>query len=67
MTDAERETEAEHVYGSACPHCGYDLSETVDTRIQGMGSTKTIAIRECMDCGELWGEPRDFFGVVDDE
>lgn len=49
-----------------CPACGHDHAETVDTRIEGRGSTQTLAIKECGDCGELWGEKRDFYGVIGD-
>lgn len=67
-TDGGPEQSAsEHVYGSSCPHCGHDRAETVGAEIEGRGSTTTVAIRECNRCGHLWGEPRDWEGVIADE
>lgn len=48
-----------------CPVCDHDCTETVDTKIDGRGSARTMAIVECQQCGELWGEPRNFDGVLE--
>ena len=50
-----------------CPACGHWQIKTVDTRIEGRGSMQTLAIKECTECGALWGEERTFHGVIDDE
>ena len=57
-------TDTEHAYGENCPHCGHTETQTVDAQIKGHGSMTTKAIVECQNCGTLWGEPRDFYGVV---
>lgn len=49
---------------SNCPGCGHDCTETVDTEIEGRGSGRTLAIVECNSCGLLWGEPREWYGVI---
>lgn len=54
----------EHVFEKPCPHCGHDCAETVDARVRGYGAMSTVAVRECQQCGELWGEERDFYGVL---
>lgn len=56
----------DYAHGKDCPHCGHGHSETVDTRIEGRGALETVAIRECRKCGQLWGERRDFYGVIPD-
>lgn len=56
-----------HVHQQPCPHCGHGAAETVDAHIKGHGSFRTIAIRECQQCGQLWGEARNFYGVIEDE
>jgi len=61
----ESTADTDHVYGKDCPHCGHDKSQTVDALIGGYGAMATIAIVECQQCGELWGEARDFYGVID--
>lgn len=55
-----------HVTVTNCPVCNHDEATTVDTRIKDRGAMTTLAIRECESCGTLWGEPREFFGVMDD-
>lgn len=58
-------SEGNHVNDEPCPHCGHDVSRTVDARIGGRDGLETMAVVECQDCGQLWGEERDFFGVLD--
>lgn len=55
----------EHSKQADCPVCGHFAAETVDTKIQGHGSTRTMAIRECQSCYTLWGEPREFYGILE--
>jgi len=57
--------ETDHVYGKDCPHCGHSESQTVDAFVEGYGAMDTVAIAECQQCGELWGEAREFYGVMD--
>lgn len=59
-------SDTDHVWGERCGVCGHDVAETVDTQIRGRGASRTMAIRECQRCGTLWGEPREFFGVLED-
>lgn len=54
----------DHVHGESCPVCGHDHAETVVAHLDGRGAGETIAVRECGACGELWGEPREFYGVL---
>lgn len=64
MPADESASDSEHTHGENCPHCGHFATETVDTMIDGFGSTVTMAVVECQRCGELWGEERDFYGVL---
>lgn len=50
---------------STCPFCGHEENRTVDTKIEGRGSTRTLAIKECCNCQTLWGEPKEWYGVID--
>jgi len=64
MTDKEEHIEPSDSY---CPVCGHEETQTVDTRIKGRGSSRTLAIKECCRCDTLWGEPKEWYGVVEVE
>lgn len=55
---------SDHLFGEPCPACGHKRAETVDAHVEGRGAGQTFAVRECQSCGELWGEKRDFYGVL---
>jgi len=59
--------ETEHIpHGERdCPACGHPHTPTVDTHIEGRGHMETLAIKECRGCGTLWGEPKEWFGVIE--
>lgn len=59
--------EPEHVEpkDSRCPVCGHEENQIVDTEIKGRGSSRTLAIKSCLQCETLWGEPKEWFGVID--
>lgn len=62
---ADTKTGVEHHVTNACPHCGHVEIETVTAHVDGRGHGQTLAIRECQDCGTLWGDPREFYGVTE--
>jgi len=59
-------TEESHVSPSEsyCPVCGHEENEVVDTHIKGRGHMTTLAIKSCCRCETLWGEEKEWYGVV---
>jgi transcription elongation factor Elf1 len=55
-----------HTAFEPCPECGHEYAETVDAKVKGYGSVETFALRECGNCGILFGESRRFYGVLDE-
>jgi len=54
----------ENFVSERCPNCAHDHAETIDARIDGRGATNTYVVLECGRCGTLWGEQREFYGVL---
>lgn len=50
---------------STCPVCGHEESDIVGAHIAGRGHSRTLAIKACQRCETLWGEPKEWFGVVE--
>jgi len=50
---------------SRCPVCGHEETKIVDAYISGRGSSRTVAIKACLKCETLWGEPTEWYGVVE--
>jgi len=50
---------------SRCPVCGHEKNTIVDAKVKGVGDMRTLAIKSCNKCETLWGEPKEWWGVVD--
>lgn len=52
---------------SSCPLCGHEENTVVDAHVEGRGHTRTLAIKSCDKCETLWGETKEWYGVVDND